>query len=156
MLKAYGLCFIKNIVSILLKRLVNALLKRMVSSFSCKKCFSYMHIIHVAFIYCYSVSFHCFFVKAHGWATSHSGIHPSSARQHFQTSSPQKPLGQLNWNFIWRLLRTWERKFVQVVLVTWKSKWVWSRKTTITHRRPTHGTMRKSHRTFQGTISVRQ
>ena len=31
--------------------------------------------------------------------------------QHFQTSL--KPLGQLNSNFIWRLLRTRERKFVQ-------------------------------------------
>ena len=28
------------------------------------------------------------------------------------------------------------------------SKWVWSRNTTITQRRPTHGTVRKSHRTF--------
>ena len=43
--------------------------------------------------------------------------HPS-VRQHFQTSSPLKPLGQLNSTFIWRLLRTRERKFVQMVLVT--------------------------------------
>ena len=43
----------------------------------------------------------------------------SSIRQHFQTSSPLKPLGQFNSNFIWRLLRTREQKFVQVVLVTW-------------------------------------
>ena len=42
--------------------------------------------------------------------------HPS-VRQHFQKSSPLKPLGQLNSNFIWRLLRTRERKFVQMVLV---------------------------------------
>ena len=41
-----------------------------------------------------------------------------SVRQHFQTSSPLKPLGQLNSNFIWRLLRTRERKFVQMVMVT--------------------------------------
>ena len=40
-----------------------------------------------------------------------------SVHQHFQTS-PLKPLGQLNSNFIWRLLRMGERKFVQVVLVT--------------------------------------
>ena len=34
---------------------------------------------------------------------------PSSVvRHHFQTSSPLKPLGQLNKNFIWRLLRTRE------------------------------------------------
>ena len=45
---------------------------------------------------------------------------PSSVvRQHFQTSSPLKPLGQLNSYFIWRLLRMGERKFVQMVLVTW-------------------------------------
>ena len=44
---------------------------------------------------------------------------PSSVRQHFQTSSPLKPLGQLNSNFIWRLLRTGEQKFVQMFLVTW-------------------------------------
>ena len=44
---------------------------------------------------------------------------PSVVRQHFQTSSPLKPLGQLNSNFIWRLLRMGERKFVQMVLVTW-------------------------------------
>ena len=44
---------------------------------------------------------------------------PSSVRQHFQTSSPLKLLGQLNSYFIWRLLRMGERKFVQMVLVTW-------------------------------------
>ena len=43
-----------------------------------------------------------------------------SIRQHFQTSL--KPLGQLNSNFISRLLRTLERKLVQMVLVTW-SRW---------------------------------
>ena len=42
-----------------------------------------------------------------------------SVRQHFQTSSPLKPQGQLNSNFIWRLLRMGERKFVQMVSVTW-------------------------------------
>ena len=42
----------------------------------------------------------------------------SSVRQHFQTSSSLKPLGQLNSNFMWRLLRMRERKFVQMVLVT--------------------------------------
>ena len=41
-----------------------------------------------------------------------------SVRPQFQTSSPLKPLGQLNSNYIWRLLRTRERKFVQMVLVT--------------------------------------
>ena len=44
---------------------------------------------------------------------------PASVRQRFQTSSPLRPLGQLNSNFIWRLLRTWKRKVVQMVLVTW-------------------------------------
>ena len=39
-------------------------------------------------------------------------------RPQFQTSSPLKPHGQSNSNFIWRLLRTRERKFVQTVLVT--------------------------------------
>ena len=38
---------------------------------------------------------------------------------HFQTSSPQKPLGRLKPNFMWSLLGTTERKFVQTVLVTW-------------------------------------
>ena len=42
-----------------------------------------------------------------------------SVRPQFQTSSPLKPLGQLTSNYIWRLLRTRERKFVQMVLVTW-------------------------------------
>ena len=62
--------------------------------------------------------------KAHGWANS-IPVTPlsvrrlSSVRQHFQTSSPLKPLGQLNSNFIWRLLRTREQKFVQMILVTW-------------------------------------
>ena len=41
-----------------------------------------------------------------------------SVRQHFQISSSLKPLGQLNSNFIWKLLRTWEGKFVLMVLVT--------------------------------------
>ena len=35
-----------------------------------------------------------------------------SVRPQFQTTSPLKLLGQLNSNFIWRLLRTRERKFV--------------------------------------------
>ena len=39
-----------------------------------------------------------------------------SAHQHFQTSL--KPLGQFSSDFIWRLLRMGERKFVQMVLVT--------------------------------------
>ena len=63
-------------------------------------------------------------LKAHGWAyripvTPASVRRPSSVRPQFQTSSPLKPLGQLNSNNIWRLLRTRERKFVQMVLVTW-------------------------------------
>ena len=63
--------------------------------------------------------------KAHRWAisipvTPASVVRrPSSVRPQFQTSSPLKPLGQLNSNFIWRLLRMGERKFVQMVLVTW-------------------------------------
>ena len=44
---------------------------------------------------------------------------PSGVRKHFQTSSPLKLPGQLNSYFIWRLLRMGERKFVQMVLVTW-------------------------------------
>ena len=61
--------------------------------------------------------------KALRWAISipmtPSSVRPSVVRQHFQTSSPLKPLGQLNSNFIWRLLRMGEQKFVQMVLVTW-------------------------------------
>ena len=45
-------------------------------------------------------------------------IHTKYFGQHFQTSSPLKPLGQLNSNVIWRLLMTREGKFVQIVLVT--------------------------------------
>ena len=52
------------------------------------------------------------------WLWLPSSIRPS-IRQHFQTSSPLKLLGQLNSNFIWRFLRMGERKFVQMVLVTW-------------------------------------
>ena len=48
-----------------------------------------------------------------------SVVRPSSVRQHFQTSSPLKPLDQLNSNFIWRLLRMGEQKFVQMFLITW-------------------------------------
>ena len=39
--------------------------------------------------------------------------------QHFETSSPLKPLGQLKPNFMWSLLGMGERKFVQTVQVTW-------------------------------------
>ena len=39
-----------------------------------------------------------------------------SVRPQFQTSSPLKPLGQLNSNFIWRLCKMGEWKFVQIVL----------------------------------------
>ena len=66
--------------------------------------------------------------KAHGWANS-IPVTPESVRSlwpsvcpQFQTSSPLKPLGQLNSNDIWRLLRTRERKFVKMVLVTW-ARW---------------------------------
>ena len=44
-------------------------------------------------------------------------VTPVSVRQHFQTFSALKPLGQLNSNFIWRLLRMRERNFF---------KWSWS------------------------------
>ena len=46
--------------------------------------------------------------KAHWWAfTCSIDRHPSSVRrQHFQTSSPQKSLGQLKPNFMWSLGRT--------------------------------------------------
>ena len=61
--------------------------------------------------------------KAPRWAISipvtPSSVVCPSVRQHFQTSSPLKPLGQLNSNFIWRLLRMGERQFVQMFLVTW-------------------------------------
>ena len=74
--------------------------------------------------------------KAHWWANSipvtpasvvrPSVVRPSVVRrtssvvrQHFQTSSPLKLLGQFNSYFIWRLLRMGEQKFVQIVLVTW-------------------------------------
>ena len=61
--------------------------------------------------------------KAPRWAISKpvtlaSVVRPS-VHQPFQTSFPLKPLGQLNSNFIWRLLRMGERKFVQMFLVTW-------------------------------------
>ena len=58
--------------------------------------------------------------KAHWWAYS-IGMPPSSVVhrcQHFQTSSPLKPLGQLKPNFIWSLHGLGERKFVQMVVVT--------------------------------------
>ena len=48
-----------------------------------------------------------------------ASVRRPSVRQHFQTSSTLKPQGQLNSNFIWRLLRMGEQKFVQMVLVTW-------------------------------------
>ena len=51
----------------------------------------------------------------YGWLRRPSSV----VRQHFQTSSPLKPLGQLNSNFIWRLLRMGEQKFVQMFLVMW-------------------------------------
>ena len=61
--------------------------------------------------------------KAHGWANSipvtPASVRRPSVRPQFQTSSPLKPKGQLNSNFIWRLRRTREWKFVQMVLVTW-------------------------------------
>ena len=73
----------------------------------------------------------CFFFfsspepKAHLWAYS-IGRHPSSVVcrtssvcQHFQISSPQKPLGQLKPNFMWRLYGSGKRKFLQTVMVTW-------------------------------------
>ena len=56
--------------------------------------------------------------KAHWWAYSISR-HPSSVCQHFQTSSPQKPLGHLKPNFMWRLYGSGERKFLQTVMVIW-------------------------------------
>ena len=56
------------------------------------------------------------------WLRRPSSVRRPSVRQHFQTSSPLKLLGQLNSYFTWRLLRMGERKFVQMVLVTC-SRW---------------------------------
>ena len=53
------------------------------------------------------------------WLWRPLSVRRPSVRQQFQTSSPLKPLGQLNSNFKWRLLRIGERKFVQMVPVTW-------------------------------------
>ena len=85
---------------------------------------------HMSWLFfCSFFIFKCFFSspepKAPRWAisipvTPASVVRrPSSVRQHFQTSTPLKPLGQLNSNFIWRLLRMGEQKFVQMFLVTW-------------------------------------
>ena len=58
--------------------------------------------------------------KALRWSNSIPMTPASVVRQHFQTSSPLKLLGQLNSNFIWRLLRVRDRKFFfQMALVTW-------------------------------------
>ena len=50
-----------------------------------------------------------------------SGVRPSSVNifKHLLLWNNVKLLGQLNSYFIWRLLRMGERKFVQMVLVTW-------------------------------------
>ena len=57
---------------------------------------------------------YCFFVHLSGRLIGELIVYKSlrrpSVRQQFQTSSPLKPLGQLNSNFMWRLLRTRERK----------------------------------------------
>ena len=54
-------------------------------------------------------------LKAHWW-TYRIGRPPSSIRP---SSSPQKPPGQSKSNFIWSLLGLGERKFAQIILVTW-------------------------------------
>ena len=43
----------------------------------------------------------------------------SYVSQHFQTSSPLKPLGRLKPSSMWRLLGIEERNFVRTVQVTW-------------------------------------
>ena len=48
--------------------------------------------------------------KAHGELIVYQSLPRPSVCQHFQTSSPLKPLRQLNSNFIWRLLRMREQK----------------------------------------------
>ena len=55
------------------------------------------------------------------WAYSIGMVRRPSyvVHQHFKTSSPLKPLGQLKPNFIWSLYGMGERKFVQMVQVTW-------------------------------------
>ena len=55
--------------------------------------------------------------KARWWTYSIGMPPPSVVRQHFQTSL--KPLGRLNPNFMCSLLGMGERKFVQMVQVTW-------------------------------------
>ena len=54
--------------------------------------------------------------NAHWWAYS-TGRRPSSVLQTLPTS--QKPLGQSKSNFLWSLCGMGERKFVQMVQVTW-------------------------------------
>ena len=56
--------------------------------------------------------------KVHRELIVYQSLWPPSVLQHFQKSSLLKTLNQLNLKSIWRLLRTRERKFVQMVLVT--------------------------------------
>ena len=57
-----------------------------------------------------------------GWAiviTFRPSSVRASVRQHFQTTSPLKPLSQFCSNFIWSLLRVGERKIAKMVAVRW-------------------------------------
>ena len=48
----------------------------------------------------------------------------------------------------------WSMKLKGMILPELVKKWVWSGKTTITQCSPTHGTVRKNHRTFIVTINL--
>ena len=45
--------------------------------------------------------------------------HASIVHQLFQTTSPQKPLGQLKPNFLWSLHWSEKQQFLRMVTVTW-------------------------------------
>ena len=53
-----------------------------------------------------------------------SSIRPSVACQHCQISSSLKPLGQLNSNFLWRLLRIMNQSLIKWSMSYERPKWL--------------------------------
>ena len=119
-------------------------------------------ISEVAWYFCYIR----YFILKHNFVQCYGYMSQIASRWKWNCLPSKRSKLQKKWEFCilnicfeWEYLQQKHGRFkrenlnLKHMAMSLKSKWVWSGNTTITHCRPTHGTMSASHRTF---IAARQ